>query len=347
MQSIPFSKRNFNEAPRGKGGSLEVSGGSAGAPIYRAIVGEEGRELISASRSDVVKAIDDVMNGKTEGRLRQLVIGVADDLAQGNERTQRLMVTGGPNFEATPASRTLTLRGSKPADFPTREGRPLGASVVPTPNKDRVAVIDQAIAEVKQLGPMARYESLRRIRQAYDQPAKAVYSPAVTADYLKAQGGKLGAADVTGTLRESLAQFDPQTATANASYAVFKQADDVMRAAEEIERVRPKVGRQIMARGLGAAAGAAEGGGLGAVVGAIIGPTIESGLSNISPALKLQSAKLLTKMAAALRAGDIGSVRSLSYQLKALTAQGSGAVGRLTSPSESPSTTKHPSGVSP
>src|SRR5207247_10371873 len=119
---------------------------------------------------------------------------------------------------------------------------PLGADVVPGPNAARVAVIDQAVDELRQLGPEARYEPIRRIRQAYDSQAKTVYSPSVTADYLKAHGGKLGAADGTGTLREGLARWDPKTAAANSQYSLYRTANDVLEATAEVERTRPKVG---------------------------------------------------------------------------------------------------------
>ena len=118
------------------------------------------------------------------------------------------------------------------------------------------------------LGSQASYESLRVIRQAYDGPAKAVYSPSMTADYLTAQGGKLGAADVTGAIRDHLATADPATAAANAEYHFYRSVNDILEVTKETEGARPKVGRRI-AIALGGAV-RREAGGLGAVIGATV-----------------------------------------------------------------------------
>lgn len=210
-----------------------------------------------------------------------------------------------PEMPSAPAAESVVAK----------RARPLGEAVVPQPNDVRVAQIDRAISELKRLGPVANYESIRRIRQAYDQPAKAVYSPSMTADYLAKRGESQGAADVTGVLRGHLAQADPATAAANSQYSIFKAANDVMDAAAEVERTRPTVGRSIMARGLGAAAGAAEGGGLGAMVGAIIGPTIERAMSGAAPSVKLMNARLLSNLADAFRGGQVDRASSILTQL--------------------------------
>lgn len=226
------------------------------------------------------------------------------------------------------------LGKAKPAT--EKIARPLGQDVVPGPNANRVAIIDKAIEEIKQLGPVARYEPLRRIRQAYDGPAKAVYSPAVTADYLKAQGGKLGAADVTGALRDALAQMDPATAQANAPYALWRKANDVLEATAEVERTRPTRGRQIAARVLATFGGAQAGGGLGAVMGFALAPLFEA-TAGVTP--KLQTARTMSRLAEAIRRGDLGEVTSLTAQLKAsarkATPAAAAGVNQATSPSDS------------
>lgn len=220
---------------------------------------------------------------------------------------------------------------------PTRSGVPLGSDVVPGPNAGRVAVIDQAIAELERLGPIARYEPLRLIRQAYDGPAKAVYSPSVTADYLKAQGGKLGAADVTGVLRDTLAKADPQTAAANGAYSVYRTTNDVLRAAEEVERARPKVGRAIMARLSGVLVGSQQGA-TGAVIGYAGGPLIDS-LVNAGATTQLQTAALMQRLAAAVRSGDLAAVDGMLGTLRKYAVRGRRAatVPQPTSPSGSQS----------
>lgn len=213
---------------------------------------------------------------------------------------------------------------------------PLGGDVVPGPNADRVAVIDRAIQEIQRLGPSARYEPLRRIREAYDGPAKAVYSPSMTADYMKVQGEKLGAADVTGTLREALAGFDPETAAANQNYHLYRTANDVLTAAQETERVRPNLFRKTMGRVAGAAAGGTSGGGLGAVVGVVIADALnavaDSGLTT-----KVYTARLMTQLEDALRGNRTTQAQSLIAKLKRVaqtTEQASYTAGRTQTAAE-------------
>lgn len=214
-----------------------------------------------------------------------------------------------------------------------KQARPFGEDVVPAPNRARVAQIDQALAEIRQLGPQARYESLRRIREAYDGPAKAVYSPSMTADYLSSQGGKLGAADVTGVLRESLARFDPATSAANAEYHLFRSADDVLRATAEVQRTRPKVGRAIMARLTGVFGGSQAAGAPGAVAGFVLGPTLETAVSS-GFTTRLQTARLMAGLADAIRNGNVQSAATIAARIKGLVARAAQIQGGAsTSPS--------------
>ena len=214
-----------------------------------------------------------------------------------------------------------------------------GEDVVPAPNAERVAQIDQAIAEVEQLGPVANYEALRRTRQAYDIPAKAVYSPSMTADYLKSQGGKLGAADVAGVLRDSLAKMDPNTAAANAQYSLYRAANDVLEATREVERTRPRVGRLIANRIFTTVAGGQAAGPLGAAAGYVAAPLLDAG-AVMGVTTKLKVAAMQQRLATAIRHGNIAQVNSLSNNLRALAREmataGAAQVGRLTIPSESP-----------
>ena len=59
LKAIPFTQHTFNEIPVGRGGSLEVTGGAAGAPVYQDIVALGG----SGSRQDVQNAIERFLAG--------------------------------------------------------------------------------------------------------------------------------------------------------------------------------------------------------------------------------------------------------------------------------------------
>lgn len=194
-------------------------------------------------------------------------------------------------------------------------GRPIGQVVEPLPHADRLAAIDQVIDEVKQLGPVARYDALKTIRQAWDGVARVKYAPSVTQDFLKKQGYASGAADAAGALRDHLARFDPETAAANADYSFYRTAHDVLKATEEIERSRPTVGRQIMTKMTGSVVGGAEAGPAGALVGLTLGPVLDSVLSS-GVTVKLQAAQTMQKLASAIRSGNPQAVESLAQLLK-------------------------------
>jgi hypothetical protein len=231
-----------------------------------------------------------------------------------------------------PVGTTQNVQSGRMQPRLDKVARPIGEDVVPGPNAARVAVIDQAIAELQKLGPVAHYEPLRRMRAAYDGPAKAVYSPSVTADFLKAQGGKLGAADVTGTLRRVLAGADETTAGANAEYSLWRTANDVMEATREVERTRPRVGRAIMTRLTTTLAGGQAGGVPGAAAGFVLAPAIDAAMGS-GITVQLKTAKLMQALATAIRQGNIEAISGLTGKLR--SAQASSIVGRTTSPSES------------
>jgi hypothetical protein len=184
---------------------------------------------------------------------------------------------------------------------------PLGEDVVPAPSQTRVATIQRVIDDLQRLGPVARYESLRRLRAAYDGPAKAAYNAATTTEYQRLQGEKLGAQDVTGVLRDQVAQLDTgaraETATANADYH------------------------------LGAAAGALAGqgeptaSGVGIGAGYLIGPVVDQ-LVDRGPTVKIAAARLLAQFADAVRGRRPEQVASVRAKLARLAGLAVGPAGR-------------------
>jgi len=263
-----------------------------GAPLSRQAFHAD----VSARRLDAQKALDEAADARLSARTFETQ-PIIDGLLE-----QRRRLTA----ESVDASRPVRSDGV---------AVPVGRDVVPGPNRARVAVIDQAIAEIKALGPVARYEPIRRIRQAYDGPAEVVYSPAVTPDYLTNRAGALGSADVTGVLRDQLATWDPATAAANATYSLYKTADDVLRATAEVERTRPRVGRQIMARLTGTLIGGQQGGIPGAVVGAVGGPMLDSALAS-GVTTKLKVARLQQRLADVIRSGNVQAVNETMSALE-------------------------------
>lgn len=300
-----------------------------GAPLTRE--GLHGR--VQASLMQAEQGLDAASDARLAARTFETQPLIDDLLRKRQELTAEAVDASQfpPAGRDTNISRAQQTAGFGPAERPF--ATPVGESVVPAHSMTRVAEIDRAIKELQQLGPVARYESIRRIRASYDQPAKVKYSPAVTTDYLAKQGGATGAADVTGVLREHLAKWDPETAAANANYHIYKTADDVLEATREVERVRPKMGRAIMARLTGTIFGGQAAGTGGAVAGYALGPVADSLLA-AGGTTKLKTAAMMQRLAQAIRGGDMATVDRLADQLKRLTAE-SGAAMNATSPSGS------------
>lgn len=301
----------------------------APALVRRGEVGGWSREGLANRVSSRLAEAEHALDAASDARLSARTFPTGPILSDLMAKRRALMAeavegsqhprTVNPPSGPTRAQQLEGLTGEVPAAS-VGTVKPIGKDVVPGPNAARVAVIDEAIDELRQLGSVARYEPLRVIRQAYDGPARAVYNPSMTSDFLKAQGGKLGAADVTSVLRERLAQLDPRTAAANADYSLYRKANDVLEAAAEVERTRPRVGRQIIARLTGATVGGQTAGAGGAVAGFVLGPVLEAAMG-AGGTTKLQTARLMGRLAEAVRRGDVGHVASLTTQLKRLGAQ--------------------------
>ena len=264
-----------------------------------------------SARTFQTQPMIDALRAKIRALTSEAVEASSTTRPSGAPTTRTTMgVPGG----GTPTTTTVTGRGTR-----------LGQDVVPRPNQAHVAALEQAIKELEQLGPSVRYDTIRTMRMAYDQPARVKYNPSLTSDYLKNQAGANAAADITGVLRENLAKWDPQTAAANAEYSLFKNASDVLRAAEEVERARPTMFRKAMAR----VSGAAAGGGLGLLLAETSEVMASAGWTT-----KLKTAQAMSSLARALRAGDQGAIVSATHRLKRLGGQAATLTG-TTNPSGS------------
>lgn len=225
--------------------------------------------------------------------------------------------------EGTAISRQPITVNGKPATTWTNPDGPIGQKVEPGPNRAQIDTLKKIRDEVSGLGPVAPYESVRRIRQAWDQVAKVKYSPAMSPDFLAKQGEATAAMKGTGAIRDALSAADPQTATANAQYSLYKTANDVLQATEETERARPRVLRGIVARTGGAMVGAESGGMVGAGVGVLLGSVVERA-AELAPTAKIVIARQLASVADLLRGGQgqqaSDVLRSLARRLPAKVA---------------------------
>ncbi len=275
-------------APKGLSKSAKQLGNVA-EKVAPQIAREPG--LMSVSRQGLAEAVGSKLDE------------AADALDQANAAR--------PNTRIPTAPVLADLQQQR-ARFATSGGK------VPEPFVERVSQIDNAIKEVRRLGPQASYDDLKVIRQAYDDRAKATYNAATTPNYGQALGQKQGAGDVAASIRSRLATADPATAEANARYSLFKNARDVMQATEEVERTKAKVGRQMMAKGLGAATGGELGGMPGMVAGYVLAPIIDSAVSS-GVTTKIATARMLAQLADAVRSGKPAQVNSAILRLASLT----------------------------
>jgi len=190
-----------------------------------------------------------------------------------------------------------------------------GAAVHPELRAPRLAALRQARAEVVRLGPQASPAQLRQLRIAWDEGAEAVFTPRTADNFRAVRQEGHGWADARTALNDTIVGRHRELAPLNADATLWTTLRDVLQATEEIERVRPRVGRSLMARGLGAATGAAAGGPLAAGFGAIIAPTIESAMAGATPTAKLLLARQLMRFADALHGGQPGAVRQAITQV--------------------------------
>ncbi len=206
----------------------------------------------------------------------------------------------------------LTVKGSS--------GQTVSANVA-----DRVGAIQQAIKEVQDLGPYTNTENLATLRNQWKDGAKAAFVPEVNPNYLQLRNAAKGWADAWSTLQDTLTDRHPELKPLNADYRVWKQASDVLDALTDRERVRPTVGRSIMASAAGSMVGGAAEGPLGAAVGGVVGPLVERGLAGrVGPTMKLVIARQLQSLADALRSGNTPKATQLLQTLRPMLVAATG-----------------------
>lgn len=184
---------------------------------------------------------------------------------------------------------------------------------------EHAAALDQAIAEVKKLGPVTNIDNLVRLRNQWKQPASNAFVPELNPNFQQIRNSAKGWADAWGAVQDVITSQHPELKPLNADYRIWKQASDVVQALEDQQRVKPTVGRTIMAQGMGAIAGHAVDGGYGAAVGAIVAPLIERGISTkLGPSVKLGVARKLGDLADAIRSSNPTAVEQILRGLRPL-----------------------------
>src|SRR5262245_14185083 len=179
-----------------------------------------------------------------------------------------------------------------------------GTGVQPVLRAERLAALRQARTEVAGLGRSASPSQLRQLRIAWDEGAEAVFTPKTADNFRGLRQEGHGWADARTALNNVIVGRNPHIAPLNADAHLWTMARNVVQAAEEVERVRPRVGRRLVGSMIGAGIGGYGGGGFGAALGAAIAPTVEMALASASPTVKLTMARGLARLSDAIATGS-------------------------------------------
>jgi hypothetical protein len=314
--ATPELVRGVTKIPVTRAGVAETAGDIAERTTARIIAPQVGPQKIrfGTMAADVAPAIARRTTAVTpSGLLNE----VSENAARANQALDAAYAASG----ATPVSTQPIIANLQRELQNLSVQGTTGAAFTPATRAARVASLKQALTEAQALGPTATLEQLRQLRIAWDDGAQAVFTPITADNFQTARAAGRGWADARTALNDVMIAQHPELAPLNADVHLWTKAQDVLQAAEEVERVRPTVGRSLIARGIGAGIGAHEGGGMGAALGAIIAPSVEAAIGQASPSAKLVMARQLARLSDALRRGQRGqiqaAVRNVSLTLPA------------------------------
>jgi hypothetical protein len=121
-------------------------------------------------------------------------------------------------------------------------------------------------------------------------------------------------------MRDAMAIIDENTAAANAEYHIWRSVDDVMEAATDTERVRPRVGRKIMTQAIASMIGGGAAGLPGMAGGYLLGSILDGAMA-AGVTTKIATARGMNRLSKALRKGNDAEAMAAIRNLAALTKQ--------------------------
>lgn len=289
--------------------------GSADAAFADAMTPKGSSKAIQRIGKQAEAVAGDVRRGTTANTPEGLRTQIGDRLTDAGENLDAA-------YSAIPKTKpydTLRiLKGLKDARDALKV-RGSGGATTSVAVADKAAALDQAIAEVKKLGPTTTVDNLVRLRNQWKQPASNAFVPELNPNFQQIRGSAEGWANAWGVVQDVITDTHPELKPLNADYRVWKQAADVVQALEDQQRVKPTVGRTIMAQGAGMMVGHSLDGGYGAAVGSIVGPLVERGISTkLTPSIKLGVARKLGDLAEAIRSNQPTAVEQILRGLRPL-----------------------------
>lgn len=281
LTSVPFSKRNFNEGGRGTGGTLEVSGGAAGAPVYTDILSAsrpDGTPFVGSdmTRGEVVKAIRKMLETGDVTNAAQAAMDVARARLAGSSSVTRpiLPLSAGEvahplgKLENVPLPVNLTeakallkpvydriMRQLPVAQQRASPGLKAIENILDGPNVAPVSVVDADLSVIKSLARGADLPELKNVSQGIAAAAVTRLDKAVRQAVAKAgpeataaleEGraattAKYGAAAVLDQIRQ-----EPVQAYGQAVYAKDAGIQHLRQVAELAPAEIPKIGRAYL-----------------------------------------------------------------------------------------------------
>ena len=231
-------------------------------------LGQQARNVAQQVRRDT--------SSITAGGLHDEILGRLDDASK--NLNDSYVAVGSTSGRVTPILQAMESRYKAL----TTKG------VVSRADMPRAEALRSAIDELREVSRRSRggvtTSDLAHLRNSWGTAAKQQFTPSLVTDSPKLRSSGAGWADAWDELQKGLTNRHPQLTAQNADFHVYKSAADVMKALEQRERVRPSVGRAIMASGVGAMAGGWK--------AALVAPVLEVfGTNILTPAMKLAYAR--------------------------------------------------------
>jgi hypothetical protein len=252
----------------------------------------------------------EVLARKLTGGREQLQQAAVEGMAEAAQRIDDGVQAAGGITAQIPEIEVTSRLDAVIKSLQDSSGQPLSSRAA-----KRIAAVQQRIAQVKKLAGTkgtVSYEDLKNIRDESYDLSEAARGYERTGNIEMSDEG-WAARETGGSIRETFAARSNTTAAANADYAFFKSLHDVLDPVlGRPKNTAPTSGVTGGERVSGAVAGSLVSPKLAFVMGTVI-PWLRQIRS--TPAWQLADAQSKLRLAAAIRAGDMGRMKSLMVKI--------------------------------
>lgn len=248
----------------------------------------------------------EVLARKLTGGRDELRLAADEGMAEAATRIDDAVQAQGGLTAPVPAQEVITELQKSIRSLQDSTGKPYSDRAAA-----RIKALEKRVLHVRSLGGKkgtVRYDDLKGLRDES-------YSIADEARGFEKQGNRVmsdegwAARETGGGIRAVFARRSPATAAANADYTFWKTLDEILDPAIGRPKVTaPTQGVTGGARTVGAVTGQMFGGKAGAFVGSVVIPWLKERMTDSS--WQLADAQSKMRLAAAMRSGDVGTMRS-------------------------------------